>query len=628
MSEKPTYEELKKTVFELKQGKDDLNQIFSMSLDMICIVDIDTTTFLKVNPAFTEILGFSESELLERPFFDFVHHDDIVPTKAVVEKKLRAGTKVIAFENRVRCKDGSYRWLSWTSHPVLEQKKAYAIARDITALKKATDALDESKGKYKVLIDNMNCGVAVYEARNDGEDFIFVDFNKAGEKIDNISKEDLIGKSVAKIFPSVKQAGLFDVFKRVWETGNPESFPISFYKNERLSGWRVNYVYKLPCGEIVSVYSDETLRMQAEEALKKSEDKYRGIIENANESIIIAQDGMIKFVNPKSCEISGFSIQELMSKPFVEFVHPDDQAMVMQQHIKRLKSEEIFGKYEFILVAKDGNFKWVENNGILIEWEGKPATLNFITDRTDQKRDQKEIKNAKEQWEATFNAIPDWVSITNKDYKIIQSNKASKKIIGLSHEQIVGKLCYKIVHELDHPIMECPQVKAFKSNRRETMEFKTGYNRWLEVTVDPIETGPNNKRFVHIVRDITVVKDKENELVLARKAKAFSVLSGGIAHDYNNLLTIIWGNISLLREEMTDPQQAEFFDEAEKACRQARDLTHQFITLSHGAILKKTLSPVEDILNLVIKKAGETKILKLRWILKTNFPQQKSILSF
>ncbi len=160
------------------------------------------------------------------------------------------------------------------------------------------------------------------------------------------------------------------------------------------------------------------------------------------------------------------------------------------------------------------------------------------------------------------------------------------------------------------------------------MEFKTGYNRWLEVTVDPIETGPNNKRFVHIVRDITVAKDRENELILARKAKAFSVLSGGIAHDYNNLLTIIWGNISLLREEMTDPQQAEFFDEAEKACRQARDLTHQFITLSHGAILKKTLSPVEDILNLVIKKAGETKILKLRWILKTNFPQQKSILSF
>ena len=88
MSQKSTYKELEKRIQELEQvererkrTEDELAQIFSMSLDMICIADINTATFIKVNPAFTEILGFSERELLEKPFLDFIHPDDIDATK-------------------------------------------------------------------------------------------------------------------------------------------------------------------------------------------------------------------------------------------------------------------------------------------------------------------------------------------------------------------------------------------------------------------------------------------------------------------------------------------------------------------------------------------------------------------
>ncbi len=152
LSDQPTYEDLKKRVLELervelvrKQTEEELAQIFSMSLDMICSADIKLATFLTVNSSFTEILGYSEKELLGVPFLDFVHPDDIDTTKGIMEQELRLGIKVYNFENRYRCKNGSYRWLSWVSHPNSEKNITYAVARDITEWKKNDEALKRSK---------------------------------------------------------------------------------------------------------------------------------------------------------------------------------------------------------------------------------------------------------------------------------------------------------------------------------------------------------------------------------------------------------------------------------------------------------------------------------------------------
>jgi PAS domain S-box-containing protein len=132
-------------ITDRKRAEEDLSQIFSMSLDMICIADINTATLTKVNPAFTQILGYSEEELLERPFLDFVHPDDIDATLSVIEKKLKAGAKVINFENRYRCKDGSYRWLSWVGQPSRDLGITYSVARDITEWKQNEETLKKNK---------------------------------------------------------------------------------------------------------------------------------------------------------------------------------------------------------------------------------------------------------------------------------------------------------------------------------------------------------------------------------------------------------------------------------------------------------------------------------------------------
>ncbi|BHH83549.1 PAS domain S-box protein [Desulforhopalus sp. 52FAK] len=144
---------------DLEHAKEDMENIFNMSLDLICIADINTATFLKVNSAFTETLGYSQHELLNKPFLDFVHPDDLDITLNIISEKLQSGAKVISFDNRYRCKDGSYRWLSWVSHPVAEKGLTYAIARDITESKKAEKALQESERKYRNLYQFAQVGL-------------------------------------------------------------------------------------------------------------------------------------------------------------------------------------------------------------------------------------------------------------------------------------------------------------------------------------------------------------------------------------------------------------------------------------------------------------------------------------
>ncbi|MFH1078925.1 MAG: PAS domain S-box protein, partial [Pseudomonadota bacterium] len=152
---------------------------------------------------------------------------------------------------------------------------------DITERKRTEDALRESELCYRELFDNMSSGVAIYKVTDNGNDFIFKDFNRAGERLDGDRKENIIGKSIYQVRPGINEYGLLAVFKRVWATGIPEHYPAKFYQDEQLQGWYENFVYRLPSGEIVAVYDDITSRKKAEETLHESEERFRSAFDHA-----------------------------------------------------------------------------------------------------------------------------------------------------------------------------------------------------------------------------------------------------------------------------------------------------------------------------------------------------------
>ena len=135
-------------------------------------------------------------------------------------------------------------------------------------------------------------------------------------------------------------------------------------------------------------------RHAAVAALKKSEEKYRNLIENADEAIVVAQDGMLRLVNKRVIELIGYTEQELLSMSFTDAIHTDDRAMVAERYQKRMKGEELPTRYSFRISPKDGSVRWVEISAVVIEWEGRPATLNFLTDITDRKRAEDALQTA------------------------------------------------------------------------------------------------------------------------------------------------------------------------------------------------------------------------------------------
>ena len=130
------------------------------------------------------------------------------------------------------------------------------------------------------------------------------------------------------------------------------------------------------------------------EALRESEEKYRLLVDNAGEAIAVAQDGRLKFVNPKMLEVTGYSEDEAMARPFLEFVHPEDREMVAERHATRVKGDEIPAVYAFRIVDSEGKPRWLELNAVMIEWLGKPATLNFLTDITERRALETELRQA------------------------------------------------------------------------------------------------------------------------------------------------------------------------------------------------------------------------------------------
>lgn len=183
---------------------------------------------------------------------------------------------------------------------------------DITTRKEASLQLEEKEDRFRELFNNMASGVAVYKYEDN--DFTIVDFNNAAQKIENRTLEEIKGKKVTEVFPPVTEVGFFDVLTRVAETGNPEHFPVIFRDGKKLTGWRDNYVYRIPSGEIVALYSDETLRKQQEEKLKESEQLLRGVLDAIPDVISVQDDNS----NVIKCNIAAKEYFKLTSTSIEE----------------------------------------------------------------------------------------------------------------------------------------------------------------------------------------------------------------------------------------------------------------------------------------------------------------------
>lgn len=269
---------------------------------------------------------------------------------------------------------------------------------------------------------------------------------------------------------------------------------------------------------VLGIITDITERRRAEESLKESEEKYRSIFMKAPVSIVLLnKDGQVIDINPYHVTNIGKGRTTREDYLGVNIItHPSIvNAGLCETYAGVLKGEPFDLKDVYFPTTTGGTDGYFNVKGVPLLKEGEViGAITIHEDVTERKRGEKALQLVAEEWQRTFDSISDGVSIHDADRNIVKANKALGELLGIPGEELIGKKCYHAFHDKDKPIENCPMKRSMLSKKPEHLEaYEPHLRRWLSFSTSPIfdEEG-KVKGTVHVVRDITARKQKEEEL--------------------------------------------------------------------------------------------------------------------
>ena len=240
----------------------------------------------------------------------------------------------------------------------------------------------------------MTSGVVVYEPTSDGEDFIIREFNIAAQGIEQLDRDEVVGRLVTDAFPGVEEFGLLAVLRRVARTGEPEEFPTAFYQDQRLASWRENHIYRLPTGEVVAVYEDVTERVLAEREAAHAKE----LMERAEEighaggwEYDVAAERVTWTDEVYRIHGLGPDYDPNDAGRDIDFYSPEDSALVAEAFRKAVEEGEAYD-LEVELDRADGSRIWVRTIGRPVVEDGAVVrVLGNIMDISERRRAEEEV---------------------------------------------------------------------------------------------------------------------------------------------------------------------------------------------------------------------------------------------
>lgn len=599
---------------DVKEREHRLRLITDNMSELMRLTDLDGS-LLYLSPSHEYVLGYTPDERKGRSVFEFLHPDDLQRIKEAFEKGV-ALAQPGSSEYRIRHKDGHYIWMEAIGKVVSDAKGTVEgtllSSRDITMRKEMEESLRVSENLYRTIFDSTGTGMLIIE-----EDMTISLVNAELERMTGYTRNELEGKRwVDFVSPSDASAMTgYHEMRRTEADTVPESYEFRFVDKAGVAKCAFATVALIPeTRKTIASLHDITEKKKMEEALQASEEKYRLLIENVGQAIFVAQDGVITFANPAMMELSGFSRDTLINQPFITFIHPDDRQMVIENHLKRLRGQELPSRYHFRVIDNSSRVLWVELSTVLVNWGGRPATLNFINDITERREAEEVLKESERKYREFAEFLPQMVFELDSKGNITFANEHAFEIFGYNKKDIErGLQALQILVPEDRKraarnINNLLQEKGTETGNEYTAMRKDGTTLPVIIYATPIINKETPTGLRGIIIDMTERKQLESQLLEARKMEAVGTLAGGIAHDFNNILMGIQGYASLMLFNLeSDHPHYTKLKKIESQVTSGADLTRQLLGFAQRGRYDIKTTDLNDIVGRSSAMFGRTK---------------------
>ncbi len=622
--------EKKHTEEKLRESEEKYRLISENANDMIAVIN-EKFEYEYINEETTSrLMGYNNNDAIGKSVLEFIHPSDKTIVIEALNKGFRTGEAMLQL--RFKQKDGNWIWLESRGKLFRDrddQLKGLIISRDITGRINSEQKIRESEEKYRSLVENSPNSIALLNSKG-----VIIDCNKETATLIGLSMDKILGNKYIDLFtiPKEKTPWLIETFKKAIKNDLTEPIEFEFNNKEDVKKWVESSVSLIVLDNetlIQVVSQDITSRKIAEQMLKDSEKKYRVISENAYDMITVINEKFeYEYVNEKAHQdVLGYSKDELLGKPAVEMLHPDDVRKVMKKWRKGIKKGEETSELRFR--KKDDTYLWLEVRGKLFkDRDGFIKGILISRDINKRKLAEEKLRESEEKYRSILENMREGYIETDLKGNFTFVNKRVSEFSGYSKDELYKMKVNQVIADKDIDNILEKSKKLIKGEVDQiVIEYETipkeGPHKYIEASVNLKYDSQGNKiGFYGVYRDITERKEAKELIKKEReKLKELDVIKRDLTTQLSEKLKYPLSVISDVSEVLIESYQDQLDTNAQRLLELIREggekstnMIERILDISkiesHKFQLKKQIENINEIVNECIHEAYEN--LKFR----------------